>query len=84
MCATIEDRAHYRRAKVQVLYNLPWYCDECSRSNWFLGIVGNTVEVDGMEGADGEEEADGEEVADGEDVADSEEVADGDNETDGE
>ena len=47
MCATIEDRAHYRRVKVQGLYNLPWYCDECSRSNWFLGIVRSTVDVDG-------------------------------------
>ena len=44
MCATIEDRAHYRRVKVQVLYNLPWYCQECSRSNWFLGIVRTAVE----------------------------------------
>jgi hypothetical protein len=74
MCATIEDRAHYRRVKVQVLYNLPWYCVECSRSNWFLGIVRNTVEADGEEGADGEEEADGEEGADVEEGADGEEV----------
>ena len=84
MCATIEDRAHYRRVKVQVLYNLPWYCDECSRSNWFLGIVRNTVEVDGKDGADGEEEADGEEGVDGDEEAGGEEEADGEEGADGE
>lgn len=90
MCATIEDRAHYRRVKVLILINLPWYCEECCRSKWFLGIVRNTVDEEGETandqdevqdngGANGEEndieeEDDDEEEVDGEEEGDGEEV----------